>query len=153
TATATVTGTPVATSTSTATATATTTGTVGPSSVGNLRLINPVRVIDTRTGPSSPLGPIGFRPGGVHVPAAQLQANTTTRFLIAGQTFAGTPFPADVTGLLLNVTIVSPGANIGGGYVTVFPGDAAVAPNASTVNPSTVIANNFWSVGVPRTGV
>src|SRR5439155_563112 len=73
-----------------------------------------------------------------------------TRFLIGSRTFAGFTFPGDVTGLLVNVTIVGPGPS--GGFVTLFPGDLPSPPNASTVNPATAIAHNFWATGVPTSG-
>src|SRR5207249_2541460 len=65
---------------------------------------------------------------------------------------AGTfQFPADVSGILANVTIVG---SAGGGFVTVFPGyvDDASRPRASTVNPSTPIAHNFTAVAITPVG-
>src|SRR5262249_3284628 len=47
---------------------------------------------------------------------------------------------------LLNVTVVQNGGS--GGFVTVYPGDVASPPNASTVNPSTGLDFNFWATGV-----
>src|SRR5204862_3440326 len=75
---------------------------------------------------------------------------STRRFLVAGRTFVGGAFPGDVTGILAHVTIVQPQGS--GGFVTLFPGDAAAPPNASTVNPSTPIAFNAWVSGIPASG-
>src|SRR5262249_43541117 len=69
---------------------------------------------------------------------------------IGSQTFGSTQFPSDLAGLLLNVTIAQDGPS--GGFLTVYPGDVTAPPNASTVNPSTAIAHNFWAVGVPTSG-
>src|SRR5205823_8227717 len=63
---------------------------------GNLRLITPVRVVDTRTEAG---GPIGVSPGGRPILGGTLLAGNNQRFLISGQTFAGFPFPSDVTGV------------------------------------------------------
>jgi len=159
--------TPTATSTSTATstpsttATATATATATPQGfAGNLRLITPVRVVDTRaTDTAASIFTIGFNPDGTPITPGRLTANATRRFLINGKTFnigpPGSPtytFPSDVKGVQINVTIVQ---DIGtGGFVTVFPGDVPDAdrPNASTVNPITPIAFNSTTVGVPTAG-
>lgn len=51
--------------------------------------------------------------------------------------------------MLANVTIVGP---VGGGYVTMFPGDVSAAPPAATVNPATNPAASFCGVHLPTTG-
>src|SRR5207248_727028 len=84
----------------------------------------------------------GADPDGTAVSAGPLTANGARRFRLGGQTFAGFSFPSDVTGVLVNVTIVQ--AQASGGFATVFPGDVQTPPNASTVNPSAPIAHNFW---------
>lgn len=129
--------------TATPTHTSVSTPTRVPSALGALRFITPVRVVDTR--PES--GPIGFQPGGLFIAPGPLAAGTTTRYAISGRRFGGLSFPADVTGLLLNVTVVTPSPR--GGYVTVFPGDLTTPPTASTVNPTAAIAHNFWVTGIP----
>ena len=60
-------------------------------------------------------------------------------------------FPTDVTGVLANVTIVQE-SGPSGGFVTLYPGDVAAVPNASTLNPSTAIAFNGWGMGIPTSG-
>src|SRR5262249_25822175 len=71
-------------------------------------------------------------------------------FQIGGCTFGGTTIPADASGLLLNVTIVQDAPS--GGFVTVFSGDQPGPPHASTVNPATAVAFNFWQTGIPPRG-
>src|SRR5204862_338446 len=120
-------------------------------SPGPLRFINPVRVLDTRASDGQ-IVTAGFNADGSPITAGQLAANSSRRFPISGKTLAqgssSFAFPGDVTGVLVNVTIVQ--AAPSGGFVTVFPGDVLDAnrPNASTVNPSTTIAFNFWATGV-----
>src|SRR5207248_1035061 len=68
-------------------AAATGTPTAPPAStgaLGNLRLIPPTRVLDTRVGAG---GPIGFDQDGSPVGAGPLAPNTTRRFKIGGQSF------------------------------------------------------------------
>src|SRR5205823_6442444 len=114
---------------------------------GNLRFINPVRVVDTR---GEAGGPIGLDPNGWPVVARPLAPGDVRRFLVAGRSFGDFTFPSDVSGLLAHVTIVQGAAS--GGFVTLFPGDLAAAPNASTVNPSAPIAFNTWAMGIPTSG-
>src|SRR5262249_38942091 len=85
---------------------------------GQLTLVTPMRVADTR---SAPLGPIGYDAGGRAIAAGAFAANQTRRFAIGGQRFAGVGVPADARGILANVTIVQDGPS--GGFVTAFPGD------------------------------
>src|SRR5262249_5424262 len=117
-----------------------------PAGVGNLKFINPTRVLDTRNEAG---GPIGVNADGSAVTAGQIQTSQTRTFRISGQTFAGFAFPSDVSGIIAHVTIAQPSA--GGGYVVVFPRDQS-APNASTVNPSSPISFNSWATGIPTTG-
>src|SRR5262249_12107122 len=98
---------------------------------------------------------IGFNTDDSPIAARQLSANVTRRFKIAGRSFGVGAveffrFPDDVSGVLVNVTIVQEGAS--GGYVTVYAGDLTSPPNASTVNRSTPIAHNFWATGIPQRG-
>src|SRR5262249_49360867 len=117
--------------------------------VGDLQFVTPARVVDTR-GPG--FGPIGFQPNGSPITAGQLANNSTTRYRLNGLTFSGSrlTLPPDVKGALVNVTIVQ--ANAAGGFLTVYPGDAASPPNTSTVNPVTAIAVSWWASGVPTAG-
>lgn len=120
-----------------------------PTGVGNLTFITPTRVVDTR--PSNPAAGItttGFNESGNAIVAGAIPGGQVRRFKVGNQTFGNTTFPADTSGLLLNVTIVG---GPSGGFLTVFPGNVADAsrPNASTVNPSTSVAANFWATGVP----
>jgi len=116
-----------------------------PDTVGDLRLVTPARVVDTRP---APFGPIGFQPNGSPVAAGPLPAGSTTRYQLNGQSFAGGSLtvPADVRGVLLNVTLSQ--ARPAGGYVTAFPGSDPAPPNTSTVNPNTAIAASFWANGI-----
>jgi len=120
-----------------------------PATIGHLQLVVPARVVDTRNGFG---GPIGFTPNGPPITAGQLPNNSTTRYLLNGQTFANGSLtvPGDVKGALLNATISQ--AVAGGGYLTVFPGSDATAPTTSTVNPNTAIAASFWASGISPSG-
>lgn len=119
-----------------------------PAPAGGLKLVPPTRVLDTR---AAPFGPIGTNGDGTAVQAGPVAANQTRRFRLAGQTFGTVTLPSDVTGVLVNLTIVQPAAS--GGFVTLFPADLAAPPNASTVNPSTGIAASFWATGLPNGAV
>lgn len=121
----------------------------------NLKLITPVRIVDTRPSAGWTVH-TGVEPDGQAIPVAPIpggsSANpepTTRRFLVAGQTFAGTAIPANVTGLLINVTSIrTEGSD---GYVVVFGGDVS-APNVSTLNPMTPLASNFWATRIAPAG-
>lgn len=129
--------------------TATATPTAAGTPLGNLALVGPVRIVDTRPAPD---GPIGYTPTGGPIGAAPLAPGSVTRFLVAGRSFGGIAIPASATGVLLNVTLVQGGA--GGGFVTVYPGDGAgdAPPGASTVNPSLPISANFTAVRLGADG-
>jgi hypothetical protein len=111
-------------------------------------------VLDTRAGPSRP---IGYNPDGSPIGPAPPEVNRSRRFKVGGQTFGGFPaagagrftFPAEVTGIRANGTILQPEPS--GGFATVFPGDVPDQnrPNASTVNPSTGVDQNFVAPGSP----
>jgi hypothetical protein len=91
-------------------------------------------------------GSIGVDRGGNPIPAQPIPGGSIARDPLA---FTGSPVPAGATGVLLDATIISPPGGSTGGFVTVFPGDAANPPLASTLNPVTPVAFNFWEV---RTG-
>jgi len=112
--------------------------------VGEVQFINPVRVLDTRPGST-----VGYDGNGSPIQAQALTDGQEKLFKIAGMLFGGTvPIPSNATGLLMNVTIQKGAPS--GGYVTVYPGDAAIPPNpVSTVNPSTAIAGNLWVSRIP----
>src|SRR5690606_13394859 len=58
--------------------------------------------------------------------------------------------PSGATGVLLNVTAVSPTAD---GFVSIRPGDATGAPATSSLNVTAgVIVPNAVTVGVPTSG-
>lgn len=133
------------TSTATALPTSTVTATVTPTAatgLGNLMLISPFRAVDTRASDGGGVVHIGTDQNGNAIPVGPITAGSTRRFRLA---FSGSPVPASATGVLLNVTIIG---SPGGGYVTVFPGGDATPPLASTLNPVTPVAFNFWQVGV-----
>src|SRR5262249_48719738 len=113
-------------------------------SIGNLTLISPFRTVDTRASDGG--GAIvhtGVDENGNAIPVQPIPGGGTRRYRLS---FSGAPVPADATGVLLNVTIVSPPGGPTGGYVTVFPGGDPSAPLASTLNPVTPIAFNSWEV-------
>jgi hypothetical protein len=111
-------------------------------SIGNLTLITPFRTVDTRPSDGGKIVHQGVDENGNPIPVGPVPGGQTRRYRM---TFSGSPVPANATGVLLNVTII--GAP-GGGYAVVFPGGDPSAPLASTVNPVTDIAFNFWEVGV-----
>src|SRR5207248_11435940 len=98
-----------------------------PEQLRNLTFVDPVRVVDTRADAG---GPIGYRSDGSAVRPAPLAADgATERFLLSGKTFGKVTFPTNMTGILVDVTVVQPYAS--GGYVTLFAGAAASPPHAS----------------------
>jgi hypothetical protein len=119
-----------------------------PADLGQLTLIDPTRVVETR----GSAGPIGYDQGGSPLAPGPFAPNTTRRFLLAGQRFGGIALPNDIRGVLANVTSVQGAPS--GGFVTAFAGDVpdAQRPNASTVNPGTAIAASFWANGIPASG-
>src|SRR5205823_6511295 len=112
--------------------------------VGNLKLIPPTRVLDTRGDAG---GPVGVSADGA---SGALTAGSTRRFRLGGQTFGGVTFPPDTIGIVAHVTLSQDQPS--GGYVTLFPGDARSAPIASTVNPVTPVAASLWANGIPTSG-
>src|SRR5262249_55500712 len=125
----------------------------------NLEFINPVRIVDTRPSDAGAgIVHLGYDEAGNSIPATPLAAGSIRRFSVCnanknltfpqgtgGGTFS---FPRNITGVLVNVTIIGPGPS--GGFVTVFPGGIpdAQRPNASTLNPATALAFNFWETQV-----
>jgi len=126
---------------------------VGPP--GNLTVITPVRVVDTRPTGGRTIH-TGFQPDGQPIPVAPIPAGnpahpdpTVRRFLVAGRTFGGTAIPAGVTGLLINVAAIR--SDGGDGYVVVFGGGVS-APSVSTLNPARPLTSNFWATRVAPPG-
>lgn len=130
-------------------------------STGNLYFITPVRILDTRANdPAARIFTVGFDADtGQPVPPRPFNAGETRAFSVTSKTFGSAAqgnlitFPSQVSGLLVNVTVIQGTGS--GGFITVFPaGSNALTPrpNASTVNPSTPISANFWATGVPQNG-
>ncbi len=92
--------------------------------------IDPVRILDTRTDVGLP---------GPFVSAVSQKLQVT-----------GAAVPSGATGVLLNVTVVSPSA---AGFVAVRPGDATGAPSTSSLNfvAGDVVPNSV-QVGIPTSG-
>jgi len=101
----------------------------GPTS--SVVTIDPVRILDTRTD-------VGL--AGPFVSGVSQKLKVT-----------GAAVPEGATGVLLNVTVVSPSA---AGFLSVRPGDATGAPSTSSLNfvAGDVVANSV-QVGLPTTGV
>src|SRR5207248_339796 len=126
-----------------------------PALIGQPTFIDPVRVLDTR-GPDVG-GPIGYHPASPGQPPTpiepgQLQPGTTVSYRVGGLSFAGFTFPSDLTGLLMNVTIVRGQYAGAGGWLVVYPNDGGPAPFAATVNPQTEIAGNGWVTATGSAG-
>ena len=94
--------------------------------------IDPVRILDTRD-------PVNIGLPGPFVSAVSQKLQVT-----------GATVPAGATGVLLNVTVVSPTAN---GFLSIRPGDAAGAPSTSSLNfnAGDLIPNSV-QVGLPTAG-
>jgi hypothetical protein len=90
--------------------------------------ISPCRLFDTRSGALN----VGPR-------ATPLGAGETYTQQVTGNNGQCVDIPADATGVAMNVTVVDGTA---AGYLTLFPGDLASAPNASNLN---------WVPGAPPT--
>ena len=92
--------------------------------------IDPVRILDTRTD-------VGLTGPFVSPESQKLQVT-------------GAAVPAGATGVLLNVTVVSPTAN---GFLSIRPGDATGAPSTSSLNVNAGdIVPNAVQVGLPTSG-
>lgn len=92
--------------------------------------IDPVRILDTRTDVGLP---------GPFVSAVSQKLQVT-----------GAAVPAGATGVLLNVTVVTPTAN---GFLSIRPGDAVGAASTSSLNFNAGdITPNSVQVGLPTAG-
>ncbi len=94
--------------------------------------IDPVRILDTRD-------PVNIGLPGPFVSAVSQKLQVT-----------GPAVPAGATGVLLNVTVVSPTAN---GFLAIRPGDATGAPSTSSLNFNAGdLIPNSMQVGLPTAG-
>ncbi|MEO8695347.1 MAG: hypothetical protein ABI658_17610 [Acidimicrobiales bacterium] len=103
--------------------------------------VTPVRILDTR----DPVD-IGLVGPFVSALAQDLQVTGSIATTIGGQVVV----PAGATGVVLNVTAVSPTAN---GFVSIRPANAPGAPTTSSLNVvSGVTQPNAVTVSLPTTG-
>lgn len=110
-----------------------------PSAPSSVVTIDPVRILDTRTDVGLP---------GPFVSAVSQKLQVTGTVPTASGTQA--PVPTGATGVLLNVTVVSPTAD---GFVSVRPGDATGKPTTSSLNfKKDEIVPNSVQVGLPTSG-
>jgi hypothetical protein len=92
--------------------------------------IDPVRILDTRTG-------VGL--------TGSFSSLTPRKLLVTGATV-----PTGATGVLLNATVVAPTA---AGFLSIRPGDATGAPSTSSLNfEAGDIVPNSVQVGLPTSG-
>jgi hypothetical protein len=92
--------------------------------------IDPVRILDTRTA-------VGLTGPFASLTPRKLQVT-------------GSAVPAGATGVLLNVTVVTPSAD---GFLSVRPGDATGLPSTSSLNfKAGEIVPNAVQVGLPTSG-
>ena len=99
-------------------------------------LARPVRLLETRAGQT-----------GCFTPAAPI-AGGTSRTQPARGVCNGLTIPADARAVTGNITTV----NSGGGYLTLYPGDAAQPLVANSNYAPNEIVNNVFTVGLGATG-
>jgi hypothetical protein len=103
--------------------------------------IDPVRILDTRD-------PVNVGLPGPFVSAVSQKLQVSGP--VPTTTGTQTPVPSGATGVLLNVTVVSPSAD---GFLSVRPGDATGAPTTSSLNfKAGDIVPNSVQVGLPTVG-
>lgn len=108
---------------------------------GSTVMIDPVRIMDTRNGVD-----VGLPGPFVSAVSQKLQVSGS----VATTTGTMTPVPTGATGVLLNVTVVSPSA---AGFLSVRPGDATGAPATSSLNFSAnATVPNAVTVALPTAG-
>ena len=108
---------------------------------GSTVMIDPVRIMDTRNGVD-----VGLAGPFVSAVSQKLQVSGS----VATTTGTMTPVPTGATGVLLNVTVVSPSA---AGFLSVRPGDATGAPATSSLNFSAnATVPNAVTVALPTAG-
>lgn len=104
-------------------------------------MVTPARVLDTRD-------PVNLGLDGPLVSAVSQKLQITGSVQTAGGT--ATVVPAGATGVLLNVTAVSPTAN---GFISIRPGDASGTRSTSSLNVQTgSILPNAVQVALPTGG-
>jgi hypothetical protein len=107
--------------------------------------IDPVRVLDTRV-------PVGLDGPSVAGVSRTLDVTGTIPVVAAGGQIAdAAPVPDGASGIVANVTVVSPTSI---GWVAVRPGDASGVPTTSTINitsPGSVVPNSV-TVAIPTAG-
>lgn len=95
-------------------------------------------------------------PGGPRIvpgPGKTLAAGEQTTIQVAGKTFGGVAFPANITGLVITITAVNPASD---GYLTVWTTDAgrpgtptvSFKKGASATNISQISVNSEGSINV-----
>lgn len=112
-----------------------------PSEPSSVITIDPVRILDTRD-------PVNVGLPGPFVSAVSQKLQVSGP--VPTTTGTQTPVPLGATGVLLNVTVVSPTAN---GFLSVRPGDATGTPSTSSLNFNAGdIVPNSVQVGLPTAG-
>jgi hypothetical protein len=97
----------------------------------------PVRLLDTRVGQP-----------GCDAPGAMIQGQTSRTQTAAGRTCNGLTIPANAKALAGNITTVQSG----GGYLTLYPSDAAQPLVANSNFGANEILNNVFTVGLGADG-
>ncbi|MGH7187544.1 MAG: hypothetical protein ACREIB_14850, partial [Pseudomonadota bacterium] len=96
-------------------------------------LARPIRLLDTRAGQT-----------GCDTPGAQIPGGASRTQTAAGRTCNGLAIPANARAITGNITTVQSG----GGYLTLYPSDAAQPTVAnSNYNPNEIL-NNVFTVGL-----
>jgi len=108
------------------------TGPTGTTAPATFVPVDPVRVLDTRPGSPSGLGPKG-----------RLGAGGSVTVDFAGRSTSAGPVPDDVTAVVLNVTAVRPDT---GTYVRAFPAGAVATPVSSVNLPAGDVRPNHVTV-------
>lgn len=107
--------------------------------------IPPIRVLDTRpTGGGAVT--TGFNQNGVAISPGQFGSPDRRDYRIGGQ-FG---IPADVRGIVGNVTLVQSGPS--GGFVTIQAGGSTGTPTTASLNPVGAITGNFFTINTASGG-
>lgn len=97
----------------------------GPSAPSSFVAIDPVRILDTRSG-------VGLSGTFAHDVGRDLQVTGTVPVVLPnGTTGSGSPVPAGSTAIVATVTVVAPTAK---GFVSVRPGGSTGLPTTSNLN-------------------
>ncbi|HMV87962.1 MAG TPA: putative Ig domain-containing protein [Blastocatellia bacterium] len=100
-------------------------------------LSSPLRLLDTRAGQA-----------GCDAPGAPIAGGTSRTQTAAGRTCNGLTIPANAKALTGNITTVQSG----GGFLTLYPGDAAQPLVANSNYGPSEIVNNVFTVGLGTSG-